>query len=33
MSGLVGERGFKPPPPWSRTRDEHLLNCIEIPGF
>jgi len=27
---LVGERGFEPPTPWSRTRFQLLLNSIEI---
>jgi hypothetical protein len=27
---LVGERGFEPPTPWSRTRFEQLLNAVEI---
>jgi hypothetical protein len=27
---LVEERGFEPPTPWSRTRFQQLLNCIEL---
>src|ERR1700730_1319432 len=27
---LVGERGFEPPTPWSRTRFRQLLNSIEF---
>jgi hypothetical protein len=26
---MVGERGFEPPTPWSRTRFQRLLNSIE----
>jgi hypothetical protein len=26
---LVGERGFEPPTPWSRTRFQHLLEHVE----
>ncbi len=29
---LVGERGFEPPTPWSRTRFEVLLKLVEICG-
>jgi hypothetical protein len=29
---MVGERGFEPPIPWSRTRFKHLLKSIEILG-
>jgi hypothetical protein len=27
---LVGERGFEPPTPWSRTRFRGLLKSVEI---
>jgi hypothetical protein len=27
---LVGERGFEPPTPWSRTRFQAVLNSIEF---
>ena len=27
---MVGERGFEPPTPWSRTRFQRLLNSIEF---
>jgi hypothetical protein len=27
---MVGERGFEPPTPWSRTRFRRLLNSIEF---
>jgi hypothetical protein len=27
---MVGERGFEPPTPWSRTRFKDLLQRIEI---
>jgi hypothetical protein len=27
---LVGERGFEPPTPWSRTRFQRLLKSVEI---
>jgi putative transposase len=30
---LVGERGFEPPTPWSRTRFRRLLKAIEIARF
>src|ERR1700680_3040720 len=30
LKRLVGERGFEPPTPWSRTRFQRLLNSIEI---
>jgi hypothetical protein len=30
---LVGERGFEPPTPWSRTRFKHLLKLVEFCGF
>jgi hypothetical protein len=30
LKELVGERGFEPPPPWSRTRFQLLLKPIEI---
>jgi hypothetical protein len=26
---MVGERGFEPPTPWSRTRFQQLLNFVE----
>ena len=29
---LVGERGFEPPTPWSRTRFQSLLKAVEICG-
>jgi len=29
---MVGERGFEPPTPWSRTRFQSLLRFIEICG-
>jgi hypothetical protein len=29
LKRLVGERGFEPPTPWSRTRFRRLLNSIE----
>jgi hypothetical protein len=30
LKRLVGERGFEPPTPWSRTRFRDLLNSIEF---
>ena len=27
---MVGERGFEPPTPWSRTRFKHLLKLVEF---
>jgi hypothetical protein len=33
LKGLVGERGFEPPTPWSRTRFESLLKSPEIWRF
>ena len=27
---MVGERGFEPPTPWSRTRFRQLMNSIEF---
>ena len=30
LKRLVGERGFEPPTPWSRTRFSRLLNSIEF---
>ena len=27
---MVGERGFEPPTPWSRTSFRHLLKAVEI---
>jgi hypothetical protein len=30
LKRLVGERGFEPPTPWSRTRFRQLLNSIEF---
>ena len=30
LKRLVGERGFEPPTPWSRTRFRRLLNSIEF---
>jgi hypothetical protein len=30
MEGLVGERGFEPPTPWSRTRFKTLLKLVEF---
>jgi hypothetical protein len=30
LKRLVGERGFEPPTPWSRTRFRGLLKSIEI---
>jgi hypothetical protein len=27
---LVGERGFEPPTPWSRTRFHSLLKAVEL---
>ena len=27
---LVGERGFEPPTPWSRTRFHRLVKAVEI---
>ena len=27
---MVGERGFEPPTPWSRTRSKRLLKSVEI---
>jgi hypothetical protein len=33
LKRLVGERGFEPPTPWSRTRFEMLLKSPEIWRF
>jgi hypothetical protein len=30
LKRLVGERGFEPPTPWSRTRFQPLLNAMEF---
>ncbi len=30
LKRMVGERGFEPPTPWSRTRFRQLLNTIEL---
>ena len=30
---MVGERGFEPPTPWSRTRFSDLLKSVEIERF
>ena len=30
LKRLVGERGFEPPTPWSRTRFRKLLNATEF---
>ena len=30
---LVGERGFEPPTPWSRTRFTRLLKIVEFVGL
>jgi hypothetical protein len=30
LKRLVGERGFEPPTPWSRTRFRQLLNFTEF---
>ena len=30
LKELVGERGFEPPTPWSRTRYHYLLKPVEI---
>jgi hypothetical protein len=30
LKQLVGERGFEPPTPWSRTRFRRLLDSIEF---
>jgi hypothetical protein len=30
LKRLVGERGFEPPTPWSRTRFQRLLNSIGL---
>ncbi len=30
LKRMVGERGFEPPTPWSRTRFRRLLNSIEL---
>jgi hypothetical protein len=29
LKRLVGERGFEPPTPWSRTRFQELLKSVE----
>jgi hypothetical protein len=33
LKELVGERGFEPPTPWSRTRFRDLLKSVEFPCF
>ena len=33
LKRLVGERGFEPPTPWSRTRFRHLLKSVEFHCF
>ncbi len=33
LKELVGERGFEPPTPWSRTRFQDLLKSIEFYCF
>jgi hypothetical protein len=33
LKRLVGERGFEPPTPWSRTRFKRLLKSIESRRF
>jgi hypothetical protein len=33
LKKLVGERGFEPPTPWSRTRFQPLLRLVEFYGF
>jgi hypothetical protein len=33
LKRLVGERGFEPPTPWSRTRFGHLLKSVGICGL
>ena len=33
LKRLVGERGFEPPTPWSRTRFQHLSKSVEFCGF
>jgi len=33
LKRLVGERGFEPPTPWSRTRFQALLKPVEICCF
>ncbi len=33
LKRLVGERGFEPPTPWSRTRFQALLKSVEIYGI
>jgi len=30
LKRLVGERGFEPPTPWSRTRFHYLLKLVEF---
>src|SRR6185437_2423682 len=30
LNKMVGERGFEPPTPWSRTRSKRLLKSVEI---
>ena len=30
LKRLVGERGFEPPTPWSRTRFQSLLKSVEF---
>ena len=33
LKRLVGERGFEPPTPWSRTRFQTLLRLVEFRRF
>ena len=33
LKTLVGERGFEPPTPWSRTRFQGLLKSVVFCGF
>jgi len=33
LKRLVGERGFEPPTPWSRTSFRHLLKSVEFSCF
>jgi hypothetical protein len=33
LKRLVGERGFEPPTPWSRTRFKLLLKAVEFCCF
>ena len=30
LKKMVGERGFEPPTPWSRTRFQYLLKSVEF---